>query len=380
MLPKIKQSSLNSIINVLIWAFVIALSSGSLNSVFAQCDKELAEAEQNYNNGRFDEAIQLITGCLDKPSITEDEKKQAYRLLGLTYIAQDYLKEAKAAVRRLLTLIPNYKADTVQDPPSFTNLVEEVRDEMESEQESAQTPKPVVKKPLSSTRTPRSKPVRFGFRGGLNLANISMDLEDEALYVPELDETFTIKVDKSMKTKFGLGGFVEYWISPMFALQFNALLSMKGTEIDGVIDKDIVYQGVPINVHVDTVNVVNLQYLSFPVLAKLALGQNGSIRPYLIFGPEMDILLSAKAEWSWEVKVSSGGASTGGSDNGEIDIKDDLETIDFAINFGGGLTIPLGNIELFIDGMYGLGLTNIVKDSDQSVKNNVIYINMGLIF
>ena len=31
---------------------------------------------------------------MESPNITEDEKKQAYRLLGLTYIAQDYLEEA----------------------------------------------------------------------------------------------------------------------------------------------------------------------------------------------------------------------------------------------------------------------------------------------
>ena len=76
MLPNLKQSSKNDMLSVLLLALIIAVSSGLFTFGFAQCDKELAEAEQNYNSGRFDEAIQLITGCLEKPSITEDEKKQ----------------------------------------------------------------------------------------------------------------------------------------------------------------------------------------------------------------------------------------------------------------------------------------------------------------
>ena len=372
MLPKIKQSSLNSIINVLIWAFVIALSSGSLNSVFAQCDKELAEAEQNYNNGRFDEAIQLITGCLDKPSITEDEKKQAYRLLGLTYIAQDYLKEAKAAVRRLLTLIPNYKADTVQDPPSFANLVKEVRDEMESEKKPAQTTQPVTKRQMVSTRTSQSSPLKFGFRGGLNMANISEDLFGGELTFDVDGFPITLQMDQGMRTTFGFGGFIEYWISPMFAFQFNFLYNNKGVKITGDIDENI--QGV--NVTGTLENTIKLSYLSIPILAKLSFGQSGSIQPYFIFGPEMGILLSAKNVTS--VEVSALGQSV--SDETEIDIKDGTESMEFAINFGAGLTISLGSIEMFIDGMYGLGLSNIIKDSDQSVKNNVIYINLGFVF
>lgn len=378
MIPNIKQSSRYNFISVLIWALVIALSSGSLTLGFAQCDKELAEAEQKYNSGQFDEAIQLITGCLEKPSITENEKKQAYRLLGLTYIAQDYLKEAKAAVRRLLDLIPNYKADTIQDPPSFANLVEEVRSEMVpkeepvSKEEPMQTPRSVTKTQMGSPRAAQTKSVKFGFRGGLNMANISEDLFGGELMFDVDGLPITLQMDQGMRTTFGFGGFAEFWLSPMFALQLNFMYNNKGVKITGDIDETI--QG--LNVTGTVEDVIKLSYLSFPVLAKIAFGQSGSAQPYLIFGPEIGILLSAKEVAS--VEVSALGQSF--SDEAEADIKDGTESVEFALNFGAGLTIPLGSIEMFIDGMYGLGLSNIIKDSDTSVKNNVIYVNLGFAF
>jgi tetratricopeptide (TPR) repeat protein len=100
--------------------------------LFAQdidCDKALIEAEQKYTEGRFDEAIAQITQCLDNSDVTEDQKQRAYRLMGLTYIAKDYLNEAKGAIEKLLLLVPNYKPDPIYDPPPFISLVEEVQSE-----------------------------------------------------------------------------------------------------------------------------------------------------------------------------------------------------------------------------------------------------------
>jgi len=343
MLPKIKQSP-QYIISVLIWALIIALGSGSLTLGFAQCDKELAEAEQKYNSGQFDEAIQLISGCLEKPTITENEKKQAYRLLGLTYIAQDYLKEAKAAVRRLLDLIPNYKADTVQDPPTFANLVEEVRNEMASESEPVQTPQPVSIKKEGDSQISKRKPTRFGFRGGLNMADITEDIGDYG--------------DKKMRTTFGAGGIVEFWFSPMFAIQTNALYSLKGAVFE------VVEQG-------ETVTVTfKLTYFSFPILGKVAFGEGSSAKPFIIFGPEIGFLSSAKI---------AGEALGVGV---EFDLKElgiETESVEFSINFGAGVDFPLGSIIAFVEGRYGLGLTQWNKEGN-SVKNNVIYVNIGLLF
>jgi hypothetical protein len=100
--------------------------------LFAQenaCEKNLKEAENKYTEGRFDEAIALLTQCLESPNITDDQKQQAFRLMGLTYIAKDYLTEAKKSVEKLLDLVPSYNPDPIYDPPPFINLVEQVKSE-----------------------------------------------------------------------------------------------------------------------------------------------------------------------------------------------------------------------------------------------------------
>ncbi|MBN2367174.1 MAG: hypothetical protein JXL67_13480 [Calditrichaeota bacterium] len=134
--------------------FILLLSSSLLflpvpsliNTIYAQsqgvCEKQLADAEQRYNTGRFDEAIGLITECLGKPGLTEQEKMKAYRLLGLSYIAKDYLEDARTAVKKLLDMVPNYQSDPVQDPPPFTKMVEEVKVEQQQPKQ-----KPEVKQP-----------------------------------------------------------------------------------------------------------------------------------------------------------------------------------------------------------------------------------------
>ena len=116
--------------------------SGSL--LYAQSidiEKTLNDADQKYTEGRFDETIALLTVCLDAPGVTPEQKQRAYRLMGLTYIAKDYLTEAKNSISKLLQLVPNYKPDPIFDPPPFINLVKEVKDENVAKQVTAKEEK-----------------------------------------------------------------------------------------------------------------------------------------------------------------------------------------------------------------------------------------------
>lgn len=128
------------------------------------CAEQLAGAEQKYNTGRFDEAIGLITECLGKPGISEQEKMKAYRLLGLSYIAKDYLEDAKTAVKKLLDMVPNYQSDPVQDPPPFTKLVEELKQEQPKKPEEKTVEKPKVEEKLV-TPPPSAVVTKTGKKG-----------------------------------------------------------------------------------------------------------------------------------------------------------------------------------------------------------------------
>lgn len=92
-----------------------------------------------------------------------------------------------------------------------------------------------------------------------------------------------------------------------------------------------------------------LGYLSIPVLAKINLNKVVSIE----LGPQASFLLSEK---------------------NNFDVKD-ANTFDFAVV--GGLALNITS-HLFIQGRYGLGLTNASKDAE--VKNSVVQVSAGIKF
>ena len=67
----------------------------------------------------------------------------------------------------------------------------------------------------------------------------------------------------------------------------------------------------------------------------------------------------------------------------EDDIKDDVKNIDFGLAFGGGVSLPMGNKTVFVEGRYSLGLTDINDDSDpdaDKIKTKGIQIMAGITF
>ena len=125
---------------------ILFLSVFTINDVmlFAMVDNDcierLDEAEELYRTGGFDEAIEILVYCLDEGELPDDDKMRAYRLLGLAYIAQDYLEDARRAIARLLDLVPDYTPDPIQDPPTFRRLVEDVRVDEEDDDALPQPP------------------------------------------------------------------------------------------------------------------------------------------------------------------------------------------------------------------------------------------------
>ncbi|MDZ7360217.1 MAG: hypothetical protein ONB46_05755 [candidate division KSB1 bacterium] len=110
------------------------------------CPAKLQQAEQEFTNMRFDEAIALLTACLEKDGLTQPDKQRAYRLLGLAYLAKDYIEQAKNAINKLLDLAPMYQPDPDQDPPIFIQMFEKVKSEREQRQAGQQPPKEIKPK------------------------------------------------------------------------------------------------------------------------------------------------------------------------------------------------------------------------------------------
>ena len=160
---RFKQNFISGrLVGFVIWAFLFTISYDPLTHSWAQekCETALADAERQYNDGGFDEVIQILESCLPE-GVKNEDKSKAYRLLSLTYMAKDYLEQAKQSIQKLLELVPNWQPDPDQDPPPFMRMVAEGRQEMKEEPKAAAPEKPVEQpqeKPIEIEK-PREEPV-----------------------------------------------------------------------------------------------------------------------------------------------------------------------------------------------------------------------------
>jgi hypothetical protein len=94
-----------------------------------KCKTAMADAEIMYGAGHFTRAIELLTLCLPD-GIPEIQRIAAYRLLALSYLAEDYRDEAKETIKKIFSQNRDYKPDPVRDPKQYSDMVEEVRREL----------------------------------------------------------------------------------------------------------------------------------------------------------------------------------------------------------------------------------------------------------
>ena len=180
---------------------------------------------------------------------------------------------------------------------------------------------------------PASAQVNLGVIGGLNLANINTDPDPPS------------GVDLNSRTGFGVGGVLSFGLGETFALQLEPMYLQKGATAKEAGEEDK----------------LEAAYIEVPVMIKFPFG-SGDTKPYVMAGPTVGWLLSAEVD-------------------GE-DIKDEVKSIDFGIAFGGGVSLPMGNNTVFVEGRYSLGLTDVNDDptDDTKFKTKGIQIMAGITF
>jgi len=119
-----------------------------------------------------------------------------------------------------------------------------------------------------------------------------------------------------------------------------------------------------------------------PLLLKFhILNKPGQPDFYLAGGGEIAYLMSAKLDYT----ASGPDVGTPVSAKNE-DFKEDVNQIDYGLVFGGGVSLSLGGVRLFIEGRYHMGLANMEKvaagetASGTSPKTNALLIMGGLKF
>lgn len=190
-------------------------------------------------------------------------------------------------------------------------------------------------------------PFSVGFRLGLNIGNATYDPE------PQLASG----VSKGSRLGFMAGALVELGIAGPAFIQIEPMFVQKGTKFEGPGGKIT----------------SKANYFAIPVLLKAKFGP-GHIKPYAFVGPDIGINLTSKSV----LEVT-------GQPEQESDDAETTSSIDFALDFGGGVQVDVApRIAVALDARYSLGLTDVFKDpagttGDQKIKTNGIQILAAII-
>ena len=186
--------------------------------------------------------------------------------------------------------------------------------------------------------SPLNAQVQLGLQAGTNLGDVSLDPTPEG-------------VTTGMRAGIMFGGILFYSFSPIFGLQVEPAYVQKGATVDVSTEQ---LEGT-----------ITGDYIDIPVLLKASFG-DGPVKPYLLAGASIAFLLG-------DAKIEIDNAP-----------EETLETksTDFILKFGAGVLIPAGQVNIFVEGQYNLGLTDVNDDpnDDMKIKTTGIQIKAGVLF
>lgn len=187
--------------------------------------------------------------------------------------------------------------------------------------------------------------VKYGAKVGLNLSNVTGDIEDT-----------------KNKTGLLIGGYAEIKVTDKFSVQPEISYSAQGTKAEDS------YSDMYGSITIDLTQKLN--YLNVPVMAKYYVDK----KFYLEAGPQIGFLLSA------EQKAVAKGIYYGESvyETETVDNKSSLNSTDFGINIGLGFNFT---DKIGANLRYTSGLSDIDKeDNNSEIYNSNIGISISYNF
>jgi hypothetical protein len=199
-------------------------------------------------------------------------------------------------------------------------------------------------------------------------ANISWLSNTPNMPLGEFDNKY-IELDKSPIAGALVGVEAEYQLANMFSLAAGLNFSMQGS---GWSDFDEKISDVKIEIKD---NKMNLSYINVPVVANVYLFKGFAIKA----GVQVGFLVRANYEVTATYRDDK--ASQNLSTKFDQSIKDECKKVDLSIPIGVSYQVP--TIPIVIDARYNLGLTKVIKESEEGykdLKNNVIQLTVGYKF
>lgn len=159
--------------------------------------------------------------------------------------------------------------------------------------------------------------VKFGAKVGMNIANQKFE-----------GSGVTLTANSIVGVQ--VGGFGEVKVNDKFAIQPEVLFSTEGSELKSE-GEEVTF---------------NLSYINVPVMVKFYPAPKFNIQA----GPQVGLLVAAKGKYQG-VKE---------------DIKDGYKTANFGLNLGAAYEFTK---KCFVDARYNFGLSNIMDNTEEGVKN-----------
>jgi hypothetical protein len=173
-------------------------------------------------------------------------------------------------------------------------------------------------------------------------------------------------------TTFGRPAAAELRVGP--ALDLNvASVAVDSEEMAGIDTSSLVRYGAGLRLGLDLGRGFSLQ------ATPMYLGKGVSFD----FPPGVEDVDRATARYGFLARAKGRTESVDGTDDTE-DIKDMTKGLDVGVTLGGGIELDLGKkTHAFVEGVYGLGLTNILDDPDDPDgvwKHRGVQIRAGVTF
>lgn len=160
-------------------------------------------------------------------------------------------------------------------------------------------------------------------------------------------------------TGFGFGAILNLDFAQGIGVQVEPMYLQAGVKTTGTIALT--------GQNVEVKNKVN--YLEIPILFTYTIATGkGQIQPYLLAGPSVGILLSAKFT---------------DINGNETDVKSTTKSTNFSAMFGAGAKMPVGKNTVFLEARYSLGLSNVndnPNNTTQTIKGRGVQIFAGITF
>ena len=185
---------------------------------------------------------------------------------------------------------------------------------------------------------PATAQTTLGLRGGVGVATISIagaEVEEESL------SRIVAGIDLGIRA------------SSVFSLRLGGAYAQKGGAAT--------VEGFEVTLNVD--------YLQFSALTRLATSDEGGFSVGLLAGPWAGYRLSCDVE-----AAADGFSLSAPCEDADFDIK----ALDYGLAFGGGVELPLvGNLRLGLDALYSLGLAEV---DEADAKTRHLTLQTGLVF